>query len=486
MHSLTIYNAIDGCDVKLREYKNKIILSDKEVCRTFYRYRGISYKLNNGRLQCNIDTGKISKSSVDRCFGYVLSLFNKINGYDKVIRENILNGGDDSLKDHLENSIETKNRIMYLYPMNYIRVNDGYIDDEFNHHTSIKFRRVTMKGDIFLVEDPFNCIKSLSKTYCYYHNRFKESIKGKILLVRVCNKDLNSLYSLIETSDRPEYIFIIGSKNRKSEIERRYRQILSILTWTTDCNYVRKGKRTVITDVNIIKDDTKSNVNDILSISRVNIVPNTTESRILEQNGYILHDAVNALNIINRLNYKSTDNKTESEECSICADNISNVVTSCDHKMCLSCFVTFAMDSGGKIKCPYCRSTVDIDRSTVNTNYIPSRLYTMNWIANSKHHHRSIIYVDYENDKAVLSRLSKKTIIDLDDDHDIEYLNKETDCVMLASKRNINIVKKIRGIDNVVCRSDNNDIITERSFYGEDLINKTSKGITLSLYSYGL
>ena len=54
------------------------------------------------------------------------------------------------------------------------------------------------------------------------------------------------------------------------------------------------------------------------------------------------------------------------DTCSICYNNISNIITNCNHQYCKDCF-EYWIETGHTL-CPYCNQHIDINQCTLITN----------------------------------------------------------------------------------------------------------------------
>lgn len=472
MHCFVV-NKVDNNEqnnINIKEHKNRIVFYDGKTYETYSLFKGTKYFIEKNSLNCNIDTKNISKNNREKLYEMLLNCSLKrseLNMYDKKNEQSI------------ENCVNNFNEhVKYILPKEFIPLKNGFFDKNLNFKDTVTFKRKTIKGSIIIAKETdiktFLENTQTNQTFTQNIDTIK-NLNKKILIV---TKDkINSIYNIIDNNkNKPKCIFIILSNEEFKNID--HNKTLCILTWDKLCSNIRKGSNSEIITLSTVNSQNK-NINDLINISRVPITPNIIEKRILKGNGYTMKEAEDALNIISSFKYVDVDKNIT--ECEICITDQANIDTECKHNLCLSCSMSLIM-SNKKFICPFCRSNIDLKNCTINTKAIPSRLYTMNWIA--KKYSKPIVYVDNKNDSSVLLRVCNKRII-MANDTDVATLNSHDNVVILCDKNDISKIACVSGIDAVICKSDNNEIIKNKNAYGKDFMSKNGF-ITLNLYYYNI
>jgi len=439
-----------------------ITIYDKNNSKLFPLYDGMNYTIGN-KVKCIVDIQKVKHADTRLVYDTLLNIFSD-DSKNSMYRFITLS------TEQFKKPINLKDCAMYLCPIGYVKGEKGYINENLEYFGNILHKRRIIKG--FVINTNYNNAQQILPDYRRYDRRLK-NIKGESLLIK--STQLKSLENKINKNNRPASICVVADNTTDIDCE----SIIKIMTWSTDC-YYRRSETGAIINIYKILDAKKVNVEDMLTISRVSIVPNNVEKYLLDSLGLVMDNATHVLHMLSCI--KLSKNEIVVDECNICIDDKSRLETKCGHRMCVLCFVNI-LDKGRFIKCPYCRTKVEPNECTLLSNIIHSRLYTINWITGF--FNKSVIYVDDENDKNVIRNISKRNVVDAAFVHntDIDRLNNISELILLATHKDIKIVQQIKGIDNIICRSNNNKVITDKKAYGNDFINGINK-LTLSLYSY--
>ena len=482
MHSFVVNRNIDSKQngVYIKEHKNRIIFHNGDACLFYPLFIGVTYSITNNELICKIDNTKISNLNRSKLAPVLFDSFNK-HSIDVMYNK--------SSKNDINECIEIMSScIKCVYPQGYIPLHEGFFDNELKFKSTIKFKRKTIKGSVIITNTHninelitnINQTQKNNQNHKYHtftqHISTIKNLTTKVLIVTY-NK-IESIYEQITNSrNRPQFIWIMLTDEEFKTIN--HNKILCISAWDITCNHKRKGDTHDLIDLITVDSQTKS-VEKLVNISRISIVPNIIERKVLNMNKYVLGDAVKALDAMSKFIYIKPD-KNNTNECAICVTDKENVTTNCGHKLCLMCVMDLTMSSK-KFGCPFCRTPVDINNSVIHTKAIPSRLYTINWIINK--FQKPVVYMDNINDATILLAICNKRITTAKDS-DIDTLNQNEKIIIICTENDIDKISKVKGIDTIVCKSDNNNIIKNKNAYGNDFINKTGL-ITLNLYSYNV
>lgn len=461
------FENVDNIKIKHNKRRAVVTIYDTHNSKSFPICEGVDYLINNG-IKCSVDIEKVKHTNINLVYDILSSIFNEDSG-NKMYKFITLS------REKIKDLASLKNFVVVLYPREYIKGDKGYVSKNLEFYKNISFKRRTIKG--FIINANYNDVGELLPGYLKYSETLN-NIKGMSLLVK--SDHIKSLECKIKKNNRPASIcIVIDNISNIDNIDND--SIIKIMTWSTDCYYRRNGKCHEIINIYKIMNETKS-VEDMLTISRISVIPNNVEKYILTSSGLVMDDAIHILHTLSCV--KLSKNETYYDKCSICINYNAKLTTKCGHKMCLLCFVNI-LNKNICITCPYCMTKVKPRECTLKSNIIHSRLYTIYWITGS--FNKSVIYIDDENDKNVIKSMSSKDIFDCASikNTDIDRINNLPRLILLATHKDIGIVQHIRGIDNIICKSDNNKIITNKQSYGYDFINRINK-LTLSLYSYTL
>ena len=121
---------------------------------------------------------------------------------------------------------------------------------------------------------------------------------------------------------------------------------------------VQKGVQIVQVFTNQLHDELNNKKIELDSVKRMIMNEDTKKERIERIE-----------NQINEINSKITDIEirlTEENACSICMDEVENkTVTKCGHVYCFTCIMTWMTQGRSEVKCPMCRTNIDINSINV-------------------------------------------------------------------------------------------------------------------------